>query len=357
MFFWITRIYILFTSFSYALKPFQSSKVNSFLNHWQCIGVHDKIDYSKPFPFQVGDIPLVMWKNKKNEFMTTLNVCRHMGSRLDTGKITSDGCLKCKYHGLEYEPADAIGNTVLHEGKVFWSYKPIEKTPPCIPFYNNKNYVNSVIEVDMFCSLQDSGMNAMDIRHPEYVHNNLFGFGSNIPASNIKHYEYKTNKDIIGLSFEYNSQSIVTNGKKLTSNFHMFYYPGYTWSRVTFSDNGIDKNLYIGVHMVPLGRDKTKWFVTICHDYNKLPMQKQLMKSYAASILTQDFFQLINQAPDNKLKKAIVFDHVFPDEEVLVWMKKVFDKNYKYADSEDCIQLYKDYTESRKIESYFTKDK
>jgi hypothetical protein len=86
-------------------------------------------------------------------------------------------------------------------------------------------------------------------------------------------------------------------------------------------------------------------------------MQKQLMKSYAASILTQDFFQLINQAPDNKLKKAIVFDHVFPDEEVLVWMKKIFDKKYKYADSDDCIQLYKDFTENRKIESYFTKER
>lgn len=314
---------------------------NPVLNHWYCVGVHDKIDFSKPYVFKVGELPLVLWKNGEGGFSTALNVCKHMGSRLDHAKIAKNGCLKCNYHGFEYEKADTFGKTVLHEGKLFWAYEPNKKPLPSTPFYNNKNYASSIIEIDMYCSLKDSAMNAMDIRHPEYVHNNLFGFGSAIPASNIQYYEYKTDPNAVGLSFEYNSQSIVTNGKKLTSNFHMFYYPTFTWSRVTFEDKNQNKNLYIGLHMLPLTESKTKWFVTICHDYNKSPLQKELMKAYACSILSQDFVQLIHQYQENQLKKEVIFGHVFKDEEPLVWIKDIFNKKYKYVDSKDCVDLYK----------------
>jgi phenylpropionate dioxygenase-like ring-hydroxylating dioxygenase large terminal subunit len=278
-------------------------KINPMFTNWHCVGVYESIDFTKPYVYNVGDLPLVLWKNSAGSFLSTLNVCKHMGSKLNHAKITNSGCLKCNYHGLEYADGDAFGKTVLHEGKLFWSYEPNNKPLPSTPFYNNKNYVASIIELDMYCSLKDSAMNAMDIRHPEYVHNNLFGFGSSIPASNIKYYEYKKDERAIGLYFEYNSQSIVTNGKKITSNFHMFFYPSFTWSRVTFFDKDRNKNLYIGLHMLPVGQSKTKWFVTVCHDYNKSPLQKKLMKTYALSILSQDFIQLSQQSSENPLKK------------------------------------------------------
>jgi len=173
--------------------------INPVLNNWHCVGVHDKIDFTKPHVFNIGELPLVLWKNGEGGFSTTLNVCKHMGSKLHNAKIAENGCLKCNYHGLEYGNGDSLGKTVLHEGKLFWAYEPNKRPLPSTPFYYNKNYVSSIIEIDMYCSLKDSAMNAMDIRHQEYVHNNLFGFGSNIPASNIKHYEYKTNKNAVGL--------------------------------------------------------------------------------------------------------------------------------------------------------------
>ena len=312
---------------------------DSFLNFWHCVGVVDRIDFTKPFAFHVGEVPLVLWRTQDNAYRSAINICKHMGSTLNDGKITGTGCLKCPYHGFEYEEKDTYGQVVVNEGKVFWSLDPVMKNPPSTPFYFNPNYVSSIIEIDMPCSLQDSAMNAMDIRHPEYVHNNLFGFGSSVPASNIRHYEYASSPNMIGLYFEYHSESIVTLGKKLTSNFHMYCYPSFTWSRVVFEDDtsGVKKNLYIGLHLLPLEKKKTRWFVTVNHDYNKSPLQKKLMVSYALSILSQDYLQLRRQAPDSSLKQSLGMTHVFPDEEVLVWMKRAFDRHYRFVDIKEAV--------------------
>jgi Icc-related predicted phosphoesterase len=96
----------------------------------------------------------------------------------------------------------------------------------------------------MDCSLKDSAFNTMDLRHPEYVHSGLFGFGNNIPPKNIKHFFYS--KDKVGLSFDYVSKSNIQalNGNtKFTKNYHMYIYPSFSWSKVSFDES---KHLIIG---------------------------------------------------------------------------------------------------------------
>jgi nitrite reductase/ring-hydroxylating ferredoxin subunit len=127
-----------------------------FFNHWHCVGIKDAVDLSKPIKFNVGELPLVMWKNKENELITCLNICKHMGSKLDNGIITNEGCLKCRYHGLEFTKEDRFGETMEHEGKIFWSYNPSQPAPYKIPFFNNKHYEKSFLQIDMEASLPDS---------------------------------------------------------------------------------------------------------------------------------------------------------------------------------------------------------
>jgi hypothetical protein len=223
-----------------------------------------------------------------------------------------------------------------HEGKIFWSYKPSEKTPPKIPFYNNPNYEKSFLQIDMEASLPDSAFNTMDLRHPEYVHKG--GFGSSIPPTNIKQYKYK---DRIGLAFDYQSNVIMktlNDRRRTTKNFHMFVYPTFTWSRVSFNN----KHLIIAVNLLPLENKKTRWYITICHNYNKTPFQKNIMKGLAAFILSQDYFQMKNQYPENKLKAAVLFNHIFKDEDVILWLRSEFN-NYKFPDINECLDLYNDY--------------
>jgi phenylpropionate dioxygenase-like ring-hydroxylating dioxygenase large terminal subunit len=272
-----------------------------------------------------------------------------MGSKLDNAKITNTGCLKCQYHGMEFSNLDKFGETIEQDGKIFWAYNPESKKPESIPFYNNKNYVSSIIEIDMPCSLSDSAYNTLDMRHPEFVHS--LGFGSSAAPTNIKQYQfsgirkspgpYYYNDKRIGLSFDYSANEImrkINNNAKNTNNFHMFVYPSFSWSRVTFQK----KNLIIGVNFLPLSPNKTRWYVTICHNYSKSSTGQEFIKLLASTILSQDYIQMKNQYQDNELKKAIMFEKVFSDEEAILWLKELFN-DYKYPDVQMCTELYKNY--------------
>ena len=314
--------------------------MSGFFNHWHCVGIKENIDFSKPYKFNIGELPLVAWRNNEGEIITGMNICKHMGSQLDNGIITPSGCLKCKYHGLEFTRDDSFGETVEHEGKVFWSYKPSQKLPHKVPFFHNKNYETSFLQIDMEASLQDSAFNTMDLRHPEYVHKG--GFGSTIPPTNIKQYKFK---DRIGLAFDYQSNAMmksINDNKRTTRNFHMFVYPTFTWSRVSFNN----KHLVIAVNLLPLENKKTRWFVTICHNYYKSPIQKNVMKGLATFILSQDYFQMKNQYPENKLKAAVLFNHIFKDEDVILWLREDF-RGYKFPDVNTCLDLFTEYNANR----------
>jgi len=314
--------------------------MSGFFNHWHCVGIKENIDFSKPYKFNIGELPLVAWRNNEGEIITGMNICKHMGSQLDNGIITPSGCLKCRYHGLEFTRNDRFGETVEHEGKVFWSYKPDQKLPHKVPFFHNKNYETSFLQIDMEASLQDSAFNTMDLRHPEYVHKG--GFGSTIPPSNIKQYKFK---DRIGLAFDYQSNAMmksINDNKRTTHNFHMFVYPTFTWSRVSFND----KHLVIAVNLLPLENKKTRWFVTICHNYYKSPIQKNVMKGLATFILSQDYFQMKNQYPENKLKAAVLFNHIFKDEDVILWLREEF-RGYKFPDVNTCLDLFTEYNANK----------
>jgi phenylpropionate dioxygenase-like ring-hydroxylating dioxygenase large terminal subunit len=275
-----------------------------------------------------------------------------MGSTLDSGKITESGCLQCPYHGLEYSgvPAyatkriDTFGQVVEHEGKLFWAHRPIEPKPPSVPFYNNSAYSTSCIEFDVDGSLTDCAYNTMDLRHPEYVHGNAFGFGSSIPPVNIRHYSYPPSKhgvvDRVGLSFHYKANELISrinNYTGFTHNFHMFVYPTFSWSKVTFD---INKHLIIGVHLLPVTEFKTRWYITICHNYYISDFGKQLMRTLASTIVGQDRIQMSKQSKENGLKKALLFSHIFPNEEPILWLQNKF-KSYIYPSIQECHNFVK----------------
>jgi len=327
----------------YAILFFILTVVESmrFFNHWHCIGIKENIDFTKPYQINIGELPLVVWKdNTKDKLITTINICKHMGSKLHNGIITETGCLKCQYHGLELNQEDRFGETIEHQGKIFWSYKPTHSKPYSLPFYDNDNFATSFLEIDMECSLLDSAFNNIDLRHPEYVHNKLFGFGNTIPPQNIKQYKYETNERV-GLSFDYFSNPVIrslNDNVKITNNFHMYIYPTFSWSKVTFGK----KSLLIGVNLLPLSEKKTRWYITLCHNYYKSTYQKKFVQLLATTILSQDSVQMRMQYKEDKFKHSMLFTHTFKDEEIMLWVKEMM-KDYKYPDIDTCVELYKNY--------------
>jgi phenylpropionate dioxygenase-like ring-hydroxylating dioxygenase large terminal subunit len=331
------RIFYIIT---FLISDSISALSTDFFRRWICIGIKQNIDFTVPYKANIGELPLVIWRNPKTKkLFSCINICPHMGSKLDNGIITDSGCLKCQYHGLELFESDTFGEIKEHEGKLFWSHRPYKPIPDSIPFYNNLNFEKSFLQIDMESSLTDSAYNSMDLRHPEYVHNTIVGFGSNVPPENIKYFKYRTDKTRIGMSFDYSSNSMmraINNNVKKTNNFHMFVYPTFSWSKVSFSGN----DLIIGLNLLPIGENNTRWFVTICHNYYTTEFGKNFVQLMANTILSQDYVQMKNQYPNNKLKQEMIFTRIFKNEEPILEIKRMFEA-YKYPDIDECVELYK----------------
>ena len=219
-----------------------------FFNHWHCIGITKNVDFKYPYKFNIGELPLVLWKDNNDNIISTVNICRHFGSKLDEGPIVN-GSLVCPYHGLKHDKKQSYGKIIEYQGRLWWSYRPLKKLPHSIPFYKKSGYVTQHIQIDMNVGLRDCAYNSMDLHHPEFVHKGLLGFGSSIPPSNVRTIPFV---DRVGLEFDYhlkeniryisNNMNISKN-EKYTKNFNMFINPTIAWSKVSV-DNG-DKNIII----------------------------------------------------------------------------------------------------------------
>jgi len=319
----------------------------TLFNSWTCVGLHRGTDWTVPQRVQIGDLPLVLWSSgpdpAKDRMFSMLNICKHMGSRLDQGTVTDDCKLKCPYHGLEFSGTkDGFGQAVVHEGKVFWSYRPTQSRPPSTPFYHHPGFVTSSFEMDMPASLTDSAYNAMDVHHPEYVHR--WGFGSSVPPTNLQHYRYTDRDGVvnrIGLAFDYVSSELmqaVNQHKEPTRNFHMYKFPSFTWSRVSLRD----RHLLISLHLCPLAPDMTRWYVTLCHNYHTSSFGQETMKLMAMVILGQDHVQMHQQVAENPLKSAWTFQNVLPQEDAVWWLREMMSA-YQYPDIKICEQLLREH--------------
>jgi len=338
------------------------SALNPVFSKWSCIGIKSDIEkVSGAFPFQIGDLPMIGWKNVTGgQYLARVNICNHMGSTLNSACVTGEGRLKCQYHGLEFGSCDTMGTIVESQGKLFWSYEPeAAGSIPGLPSYDDADYDTMTFEYEMPCSLPDAAYNSMDLHHPAYVHRSLFGFGSPIPPTNIKSHYFEGDNYKAGLSFDYISEglSAAVKNSKETNNYHEYIFPTFTWSRVSFqrTDNkefpastltlhesikNANKNhLEIGVHFLPVGLKRTKWFVTVAQNYVKSVWKKPLVMSMALSILSQDYVQMEKQAPENALKRDLMFQRLIDNEEVLAKMRPWFEKEYRYPDLEDSRDL------------------
>mmetsp|Transcript_32018 Transcript_32018/g.50008 ORF Transcript_32018/g.50008 Transcript_32018/m.50008 type:complete len:425 (-) Transcript_32018:284-1558(-) len=293
-----------------------------YLSNWHCLGFAQRFDWTKPTELNIGDIPLVVWKNG-TDVLVAPNVCKHLGSTLHEGAIDEEGCLVCPYHGLKHGREHAIGKTMMHQGKLYWTPDTtLHATPPSIPNINAKGFVHSFLEFDMDASLEDCAMNTMDVNHPGWVHHGTIGFGNRGGPTDVIHRELSDRS--VSLQFKYNANRVVsaTKGKgRSTKNFHFYELPCFTWSVVTF---GQDRLLYIGADFLPLSRHKTRWFVTVVHNYYTNPIQKKAVEMAARLILSQDQQQMGRQSKYDDMRKLVSSKHHLPFEVRIVTVVELF---------------------------------
>jgi phenylpropionate dioxygenase-like ring-hydroxylating dioxygenase large terminal subunit len=328
---------IIYLKFLLLITEISSYIIPNIYNQWFCLDYISNIDKTKPFKSNIGFLPLVSWFHNNTSCSSTINICSHLGSRLDVGKI-ENGCLKCPYHGLKYNENMTFGKTMIYQDKLWWSYNN-NKKPPSIPLYNNKNYKTINLKIDIDANIRDCIINTMDLNHPEFVHNNIFGFGSNKPVSNYKFYKYNKNK--IGISFNYNiDNSLLLLKKELknSNNFHIYEYPFHSWSRVSIKNK---EQIFININFLPLEINKTRWFITIRYNYmNNNNLEKLIMELMGKTIVLQDKNQLENQAKHSIIKDKIIRKIKMNNEEHLDEINDMIG-GYIYPDEIQLLQLYK----------------
>jgi choline monooxygenase len=82
------------------LVPTERERI--FARAWQYVGRVEELGTGAGYlPGRVGDIPVVVTRDRENELRAFLNVCRHRGSVIATGAAARE-TLQCPYHAWTY---------------------------------------------------------------------------------------------------------------------------------------------------------------------------------------------------------------------------------------------------------------
>lgn len=195
-----------------------------FVREWHPIGIESNIDKTKPYVYNIGKLPMVLWYDNNNTPISTVNICKHLGAKLDKG-IINNGCLHCVNHLTEYNGTDAIGNIVSKNGLLWWSYKSYIKTPPAI-FKKTEKIHQTYIDVDV---------NLINVIMEMIYSNNK------IKVKNIKN-------RFIFTELLFNAE-------------HRFYYK-YPY----YLKGSINKKINYTLNFLPLEENKTRIFINIANN-------------------------------------------------------------------------------------------
>lgn len=302
-------------------------------SHWHCIDIKKTIDTNKPYVYNIGELPLITWF-ENGEPRTTLNICKHMGSKLDKGKI-NNGCLICPFHGIRHGKNDTFGKTIIFEDKLWWSYEPSRTKPPSTPFYNSKKFETIMFKIDMDANIRDCIFNTFDINHFAYVHNDIFG---NVkPSTEYKFIKYNDEK--LGISYTYGVNKNMDRFKKnfnVFKNYQIFNFPYTSSSLISLNDK---EKIVVSVNMMPIGPNETRWIITLKHNFWKSYINRMKIELLLKYLLIQDKQQMAQQAKDSMLKQTIFHNKMLKNEEHFKELRRMF-KNYHYPDMIEVMKLY-----------------
>lgn len=300
--------------------------------HWHCINFDKNIDKTKPYIYNIGDLSLVTWFDQKNltKSFTNINICKHMGSKFDKGKIIDD-CLVCPYHNIKYN--DICGETIIYQNKLWWSYKPFNKLPPNTPLYNNNNYESILIEKDINTNIIDCMINILDFNHQKNILSGLKGHVAATAADNLNLINIETikinNKNKLGIKFIYDNFKI----------YYVFEYP-YTSYYYIFYNN---QKIIININLLPLSNNKTKWLINIKYNNYKSYIIKSLINLISNFYLNYNEKKLFNVSQQLFIKKFITYNFN-NDNNLNIYNKYINDiyqkyNNYLFPD-EFCIKNF-----------------
>jgi nitrite reductase/ring-hydroxylating ferredoxin subunit len=262
------------------LSTVQGFILPQFVREWHPIGIENQIDRSKPFVFNIGKLPMVLWYDK-NDPIATLNICKHLGAKLDNA-IINNGCLHCSNHLTGYNQTDALGKVVSKNGMLWWSFKSYTRNP--ISNFKKEEKKLDIHHIDINVNLLNVIL--------EFVHSN-----NKIKARARK------NKFLFY--------------EKLFNAEHRFYYK-YPY----YLKGSINNKINYTINFLPLEENKTRLFITIANNIDAkvfmnyfLNAKLNNLNNYDNNTTNLKYMIMFKEHNDYIKKVYMLFDkYSFPNE-------------------------------------------
>jgi nitrite reductase/ring-hydroxylating ferredoxin subunit len=261
------------------LSTVQGFILPQFVREWHPIGIENQIDRNKPYVFNIGKLPMVLWYDNNNP-IATLNICKHLGAKLDNA-IINNGCLHCTNHLTGYNQTDALGKIVAKNGLLWWSFKSYTKNPAA-------NFKKGDTKLDI---------NYIDI---------------NVNLLNVV------------LEFIYSNNKIKTKQRnnrflfyeKLFNAEHRFYYK-YPY----YLKGSINNKINYTINFLPLEENKTRLFISIANNIDAKVFMNYFLNTKLNNLNNYDnnaylkYMIMLKENNDYIKKIYLLFDkYSFPNE-------------------------------------------
>jgi len=252
------------------------------VREWHVVGIDKNIDKTKPFAYNIGKLPMVLWYNNNNEPLSTINICKHLGAKLNTGFI-NDGCLHCPNHLSKYNNTDTVGKLISKNGLLWWSFKSYTKEPPAIFQKDNNNIHHSFVDINV---------NLVNV---------------------VLEFIYSINKNKIR-----NVNNKFLFSETLYNTEHRFYYK-YPY----FLKGSINRKINYVINFLPLEENKTRIYISISNNIDT--------KIFINYFLNNKLHNLKNYDSNNYLKYLIVLKNAGEKKTNDNYMKKIYLLFDKYS--------------------------
>lgn len=194
---------------------------------WHPIGIDKSINKHKPFVFNIGTLPMILWIGNNHHYNPLINVCKHLGNSLKDSKIKNNSLIT-PFHNQIYNQSDNFGSIIKSNGLCWWSYKSYSKSPYITQIIKTKDLPHN-FQIDIDIDLLTFILNFIS-----FFNNDINDINDNDNSNNHKNhknYYHNKNKKLIVIDndnfkilFKY-PYSIIIKTKKFKGSFIISILP------------------------------------------------------------------------------------------------------------------------------------
>ena len=270
------------------------------------IGIFKSINTKKPYTYNLGTLPMILWFDKNNNPNSMINTCKHLGNNLKDSTI-KNGCLVCPFHKSSYNETDKFGSTIIKDGLIWWNYKSQLKIPPSLPLSSNEMNKDSYKTINFKTDI--------NINIISFVLNFMYLYNLNVK------YLFKNKKMLIT---SYNNNHTLK----------LFYkYPYTIIVSNTFNyqfmnnDHKLVKSVFM-INILPISTNKSRLYITVKYKNGFVNYLINIIHSFIIKLFIYNLKFKLEKSYNNFLfKQDLMFKHKNNNDDYLIKINDCY-KNY-----------------------------